>query len=426
MNVVLTIADLQPEGGGPSRSVRSLAIALADHGVRVQVAALHYGISRSAPVTLKHPRVLVHFIPCTEWEAGRYGAGGKFRRAVVKLCEPVAGTVLHDNGIWLGTNRASVSAARQSGVPLIVSPRGMLTSWSLRNRRLKKKLAWWLYQRRDLRSARVLHATSRDEADGFRALGMRQPIAVIPNGVEPPPSSLLRLGRGEGGRVPDNVSGRSQLSASSVSDLKGVPSSISNLPSSDCRTILFLSRIHRVKGLLDLVEAWGQIRPEGWRMVIAGGDADNHRVEVEGAIRARQLEASIVFAGELPDTAKWELYRAADLFVLPTKSENFGIAIAEALAAGVPVITTKGAPWADLTTHRCGWWIDFGVPALVEALREAIMLTGEQRFQMGQRGQRLVAEKYVWSRIAGQMLEVYTWILRGGPPPPCVMLLEDE
>src|SRR5208282_2025230 len=126
----------------------------------------------------------------------------------------------------------------------------------------------------------------------------------------------------------------------------------------EIRTVLFLSRIHPKKGLLDLVEAWAGIqRPEAggqwsavggqpkWRVVVAGGDENGHLAEVKAEIRKQKLESSFEFIGEVADEMKWDLYQSADLFVLPTKSENFGIVIAEALACGVPVITTRGTPW---------------------------------------------------------------------------------
>jgi glycosyltransferase involved in cell wall biosynthesis len=114
------------------------------------------------------------------------------------------------------------------------------------------------------------------------------------------------------------------------------------------------------------------------------------------------------------------LLQSASLFVLPTFSENFGIAVAEALAAGVPVITTKGAPWKELETHRCGWWVDVGAEPLATAMREAIALSDEQRRAMGKRGRRLVEERYSWPKIAADMKSVYEWVLGSGPKPECV------
>jgi len=183
-----------------------------------------------------------------------------------------------------------------------------------------------------------------------------------------------------------------------------------------------LSRIHPVKGLLDLVEAWHAVRPHGWRMVIAGGDENGHLDEVRTEIGKRKLEHEFTFVGEVRDEAKWDLYRSADLFVLPTKSENFGIVIAEALAAGTPVITTKGTPWEELQTHRCGWWVEPNAGAVAGALRQACNLSDKERQVMGDRGRKLIEDKYTWPAAAKQMLAVYQWMLGLAEMRECVEL----
>ena len=221
---------------------------------------------------------------------------------------------------------------------------------------------------------------------------------------------------------------------------------------SEVRTILFLSRIHPKKGLLDLVEAWAAVNAKAesreqraesrgrwsmvnsqprWRLVVAGGDENGHLAEVKAEIAkfgarskeqgAGKFEKSFQFIGEVADKDKWDLYRSADLFVLPTHSENFGIVIAEALACGVPVITTRGTPWEDLITHRCGWWVEIGARPLAEALNEAIKLPEEERRAMGLRGRRLVQQNYTWPAAAKKMVAVYQWMLESGPKPEFVI-----
>ncbi len=237
-----------------------------------------------------------------------------------------------------------------------------------------------------MESAAVLHATADEEADNLRTLGLMNPIAVIPNGVDLP--ELHRMDGRDG-----------------------------------IRTALFLSRIHPVKGLLNLVRAWAVLKPSGWRVVVAGPDQGGHETKVKAAVREAHLEDQFEFLGPLYEEAKWHLYREADLFVLPTFSENFGIVIAEALAAGLPVITTRGAPWRELETCRCGWWINTGVEPLAVALKHAMKLSDRERAEMGLRGRRLMEEKYSWPRIAGEMIDVYKWVLGQGPKPACVRLV---
>jgi glycosyltransferase involved in cell wall biosynthesis len=109
------------------------------------------------------------------------------------------------------------------------------------------------------------------------------------------------------------------------------------------------------------------------------------------------------------------------LFVLPSHSENFGIVVAEALASGVPVITTRATPWEELVTHRCGWWTENGPEPLAAALRDALSRTDEERREMGRRGRQLVDQKYSWPGIAAQVHAVYRWMLGEGEKPECVV-----
>ena len=422
--MVHTIAGLQPEFGGPARTVPALVAALAQAGAQVSLVTCESLPGKPAP--LLPPRGLVdvcllpHSCRSTRWlprtnafatvlrqrcegerTAGPQDRGTTGPRPGGTVC------VIHDHGLWLASNHAVAFAAQKINVPRIVSPRGMLTSWALQHRGLKKRFAWWLYQRRDLASAQVHHATSREEAKAFRAAGLSQPIAVIPNGVEMP-SEMLKAEK-----LKAEIGSR--------------------------KTVLFLGRIHPVKGLLDLVRAWGTLKAEmlkgekgprdygttrprdAWRVVIAGNDENGHLEEVKAESRKQRVEMDFEFVGAVEGEARWDLYRSADLFVLPSHSENFGLVVAEALACGVPVITTRGTPWQDLETHRCGWWTEIGAEPVAGALRQAMGLTDRERREMGERGRKLVEAKYTWPRVAEQMKTVYEWMLGLGPKPGCVL-----
>ena len=198
--------------------------------------------------------------------------------------------------------------------------------------------------------------------------------------------------------------------------------------------VLFLGRIHPKKGLMDLVKAWAAIQKSEvssqksevggqprWRVVVAGGDEGGHLQELKVEIGKLKLESCFEFIGPVEGAAKWEAYRSADIFVLPTYSENFGIVVAEALACGVPVIPTRGTPWEDLQTHRCGWWCETGAEPLAAALREALGRTDAERRAMGARGRELVETKYTWPAAGKKMLAVYRWILDSGEKPEWIV-----
>ena len=369
LHVLHTTASMHARNGGPPRSISALAEGLARAGATVDVLAFDDG----EPAVRPDPALAQTHVVAR----GRGGAG-RFARAAAAI----GPDVLHDHGLWLPTNHSAAKAASRSQIPFVVSVRGMLEPWARNHRRALKTAAWWAFQHRDLAQAAVLHATAPSEAETLRRHGLRAPIAMISNGVA----------------VPDEQP-------------RAAPS--------ERHRALFLSRIHPKKGLPMLLDAWAAVRPEGWDLVVVGPDEGGHRAELE-AQAARLGLAEVSFQDPVADADKWALYASADLFVLPTYSENFGLVVAEALAAGVPVITTTGAPWADLARVGCGWWVAPDGRALAEALRAATALPDAERAAMGARGRAHVAETYGWDRIARQMAEVYGWALGRGAMPSFV------
>lgn len=373
VSVLHVVGSLAPDSGGPARTVPALCAALSAGGADVTL------LSRRPPGT----------VPCV-LDAGGVAlelrdrlSGGVTREAIRNAMRDRHDAVLHSHGVWLPCNHAASTAARALGVAHVISPRGMLEPWSLRYHRLRKRLAWRLYQRRDIAAAAVLHATSESEADNLCALGLTNPVAVIPNAVT-------------------------------------LPAGLPPRPGQASRTALFLSRIHPKKGLLDLVSAWAAVRPPGWRMVVAGPDESGHLAKVKAAAQAAGVAGDFSFPGPLDDDAKWAAYREAELFILPSFSENFGVVVAEAMSAGLPVITTRATPWRLLRDAQCGWWIDTGADALAQAVREATSLPGEARARMGSLAAAAARERFRWDRVAEAMRQVYAWLAGQGEPPSCV------
>jgi len=402
--VLFTIADLQPESGGPSRSVPAFCTALAQHGAEVEIVAMNYGANSPRPILPMSDLVRTRFVARTRGWAKRVKWTSGFADVVREICREWKPSIVHDTGLWLLTNHAAVGVARQQGLSVVVSPRGMLSGWALRYRGWKKHLAWHLYQKRDLQRAAMLHATSYAEVESLRAAGVARPIAVVPNGVELPEDG------------PQTTDYKTTMTAGSSDG-----SEVSPVKAEGRKILLYVGRLHPIKGLPDLVRAWAELRPQGWRVVIAGGDENSHQVKIESLVRQLCVEKDFEFAGPIKGNARWDLHRSANLFVLPSYSENFGLVVAEALACGVPVITTHATPWEELRTHRCGWWVETGPAALVSALREATSLNDEARRAMGHRGRQLIEQKYTWSAAAQKMMAVYEWMLQRGPKPECVI-----
>jgi glycosyltransferase involved in cell wall biosynthesis len=298
--------------------------------------------------------------------------------------------LLHGQGIWELPVHQMSTLARRLGTPYVISTRGMLEPWSLSQKRVKKAVAMFLFQRKDLQLADCIHATANTEAENLRRLGFTNPIAIIPNGI-----NLFDF--------PD----------------------YDKLPRRK-RKLLFLSRIHEKKGLELLIGAWKSLDTKytvNWEIEIVGGGSDEYIRTLKELIMSLGLDSSVIVSKPVYGIEKTRKYQSSDLFVLPSHSENFGIVIAEALACKVPVITTKGAPWSELNKLGCGDWIDIGMEPLKESLKRMLLKTDEELFKMGTIGRNLVIEKYSMNTAAVRMNKMYHWILNKGDRPEYVNIL---
>jgi glycosyltransferase involved in cell wall biosynthesis len=268
-----------------------------------------------------------------------------------------------------------------SHTALMVSPRGTLSAWSLSQRRALKHAFWLLAQARAVRVARCLHATAESEYEDIRRSGLKQPVCIIPNGIDVQPLEPVT---------------------------KATP-----------RQVLFLGRIHPKKGVDMLLHAWLQVEAacQGWELRIVGPDDGGYLPSMQRLAVTLGLER-VVFAGPLYGLAKQRAYAQATLFVLPTHSENFGLTVAESLSARTPVIVTTGAPWKDVQKHGAGWWIETGVKPLADTLLEAMRLPPGELMAMGARGRTWMQREYSWSEVARQFADVYEWLASGRESPP--------
>jgi len=372
MKVSHTIASVDSSSGGPSKSTTSLIEAMGKRNLH-SVYLLNTLSSQNPIITsFTSGNCQLHLFE-------------SLKDQTLNLSQDAgvdAPDLYHGHGLWdLVVNRMA-RFARKSNKPYIISPRGMLDVWSLNHKKWKKKLALSLYQRKDLRYAAVIHATSVTEAQNIRKAGFTNPIAVIPNGVE-----LIELEE--------------------------------KAKNKDCKTLLFLSRLVKNKGIEELLQAWSVVNNDLWQLKIVGEGKEEYTRYLKQVSEQLGLR-NVFFEGGIYGAEKNKILAESDLFVLPTYTENFGVAIAEALAAGIPVITTTGAPWEELNERNAGWHIELNHDNLVAALRHALSETVSLE-TMGKNGRLLIEEKYSINAVADMMTDMYEWVIGSGEKPKFII-----
>ena len=363
IRILHVFAAVSPSGG-VTEFAAQLALHQQQQGARVCIATL--GEDESASIKLAQNSGVELFRFRRSFPNFLFFSLGMLR-GLKKIVRDADVVHVHSNWtfpVWWGS-----WLALRCRKKLVMSPHGCLDPVRLRHSGWKKQCVGWL-DRWCLQRAHILHATSAMEADWVRGYlrgnGARN-IYVVPAGICAPPTCQR------------------------VSHAK--------------KRIVFLGRLHPLKGIDLLVEAWAKLTPShsGWELVIAGPDE-------QGTMEKLQHQtgtASIVLTGPAHGDAKWELLSSADIFVLPSRSENFGIVVGEALACGVPVVATKGAPWEKVEETGCGFWVDVSLEGIANGLSRMMRLSDEQRLEMGAKGRAWVAREFAWERIANDMIKIY-------------------
>jgi glycosyltransferase involved in cell wall biosynthesis len=381
LHIVQVVASVADEAAGPSYSVPRLCSFLGGAGARVELHTV-------GPQQAKACDGYIHEIWNQDWSgipvlSRLYMSRGLHNALTVSS---LTADVFHAHGLWLMPNVYPEWVARRARKPVIISPRGMLGGAALRFSSLRKKVFWRGLQASAVRGAKCLHATSQQEYEEIREFGLRHPVAIVANGIDVP--AYNPLPKAEGAR----------------------------------KTVLYLGRLHPKKGIDQLIAAWARVEDShpDWQLDIVGPLTGSYPNELQRKIAQSAVKRARL-AGPFYGAEKTNVYQRSDLFVLPTSNENFGNTVAEALALGVPVITTKGAPWGGLLTHQCGWWVDHGVSPLAAALDEAMSLNSARLKEMGQSGHSWMENEFSWQTVASSMLSVYRWLNGKEARPPCVV-----
>jgi glycosyltransferase involved in cell wall biosynthesis len=387
MKIGCVTGSISRQAGGLMDSARREAAALADRGHAVEVFATDD--SDSALDLLQWTPLQVRLFQRAGPARFSYGRGLSQALLDADL------DVLLSHGLWRYTSIAAFQWSKELGRPYMVSPHGMLQPWALQNSRLRKKLAALFFEDRHLKHAACIRALCEAEADAIRNYGMKNPIAVIPNGIDLP-----------------------ELGASIP------PAPWSHVPGfSEAKVVLSLGRLHPKKNLMALLNAWKSLREssasdEGeWRLAIAGWNEANYEKELKQHVKELGLGEHVWFAGPLFGDAKTAAYRNAKAFAIPSRSEGLPMVVLEAWSFALPVLMTPECNLPEGIAAGAALAMNVGTESIAEALRELVSLTPERRSQMGAAGRALCAERFQWSQIATATEEIFLWI-RGEAAKP--------
>lgn len=373
MKACQIVPSLEARHGGPSKSVLGLSTALALEGVDVELLTTEPGqgwqrIEDRLRIEAFH----------RDWPGSICSSRGLNRHL-----RTVTADVVHHHSLWLRTLHYAKCTASRLGVKFVVSPRGMMDPWAWNHNSKKKAFARKVIHPGAFEAVDGWHTTSEEEAESLRALGFKQPLCVAPNGISAPTAESL---------------------ASAADYWRVLVPAAAQKP-----VALFYSRFHKKKRLLELIDTWLEFGPEDWLLLLVGIPEDyTPKMIEEYVLRSGQSGRVRAYdgAGRPPP------YAAASLFVLPSHGENFGQAIVEALASGVPTLVTDTTPWSGLNSRGAGWcvpWADFGA-----TLREATAEGAEALRRRGAAGRDWVLDDFAWGKSARILTEFYA-TLRQGP-----------
>jgi len=391
LRVAILAGTLGRSAGGVAEAVRGTARALAAQ------EALTVGVFGGVePTGEALGEEWAPVCPETFRNAGPASFG--YRPGLVKALMSGDYDVLHVAGLWMYQSCAALAWSRRTGGKRLVAPHGMLEPWALNNSRLKKQIAWRVFEGANVRGASCIHALNMAEAGAVRALGLRNPICVIPNGVCSPPAE-----------PPKSAPWARTVAAGK-------------------KVVVHLGRFHRKKNLLSLIQAWGKIqrrcRPSAaeWLLVLAGWDQEGYAAQVLGAAREAHVDDSVSVLGPMHGDQKHAFLSHASAFVLPSLSEGLPVTVLEAWSYALPVLMTPecNLPFGfdagaaiPITTQSDG---------IAEGLLRLFSMSDSERSEMGCRGRNLAEKQFSWDIVAAEMRAVYEWLLAGGTPPDRVLL----
>lgn len=381
MKILHVITGVAKKDGGTSEVAPRLCRAQQEAGHDVTLAALRVDeLSNSAREAIAAGVVYKDF-PRSRF-LSYLGLSSAFSRGIVELVRSADLVCLH--GLWQAPGWYAAAECRRQKKPYVMMTHGFLEPERLKISKWKKRIAAFCFDRRNLKAAKAIVATSESEASGIRQYGLANPIHIMPIGLDLEPF------------------------------LPPVPHKQ--------KTLLYFSRITPIKGLDLLAEAWARLcrgvgvgvgvgggvggrcrGREDWKLLLVGPDDRGYTEEIKKVFAAKCPPGSYEFRGPVFGAEKYKLLASVDAMVLPTRSENWSIAVAEGMAAGLPVVCTKGAPWSCLGEN----WVDVSVEGIEAGLRRILSASDEERVAIGAANRVWVAQNLDWGNIVKKLVDFY-------------------
>ena len=382
MKLLMLIPYLAPVYGGTAHVVPELAAALAQQGVDVDVVTTVAAGDKVLAVPLSgwqsQAGYRVRYCPC--WHRGDFVWSSALLLWLARHGQDY--DLVHSHTLFAPMLAIAHGICRWQRLPYLMTPHGMLEPWALGHKAWKKKLYMAWVERPALAKAGAIQVLSQREADQVAAMRLSTPVAIVPNGVTLPPD----------------------VSPAVFDDA---------FPLIGDRTrLLYLGRIDPKKGLDQLITAFAALyrdRPQV-HLILAGPDALGYRDALQRQARTLGCGTAITFTGMLSGDRKWSALRAADLFVYPSYSEGFSLAILEAMAAGLPCVITTGCNFPEAAIAQAVVTVEPEQPALTSALRH--LLNDRAAAQaLGDRAREFVQNHYTWQHRAQHLVQVYQSLL---------------
>ena len=385
MHILHVIAGIDESGGGMSEVVPRLCEELVVQGHDVQILTL--GWTRPSAATLRAEAAGVKVKYCTPSRCFPFplsiAYSVDFAECVDRyVCDA---DVIHLHGLWQWPCWKAARTAIKRHKPFVMQTHGFLEPARLARSKIRKKVMGCLIERRMLSATCRIIATAESEKESILKYGVKKPVEIVPIGMD-----VTEI---DAGQRDEELLWR-----------LGVPVGK--------KVVLFLSRLAPIKGLDLLADAWMRLKEfhDAWHLLIVGDDTQGYSKVVKQDYARIVTDGSATLPGPVYGRDKFNLLKSVEGFVLPTRSENFGIAVQEALAAGMPVVCTKGAPWGKIQDVGAGWWVDISVDGIERGLRNMMSLSVGQRSNMGFCGRKFVIDDFGWKTIVTKQVSIYKQI----------------